>query len=337
MAEPGTVRAPGVALFRLEFGGRAGWGHLVRSGALAAELRRRGWRCDLWTDSSVDAVPAELRDAFDGLRRAAGSSHVPAGCDWLVIDHYGTSDDDIAAWRAGFSGGIVAMDDDRARTLASADLVVNPRLGLAESPYASGVKALLGERYALVRPAFRSPIRPQWLSPSGTTPVLVMLGGTDPAGATSEALHALADVDAAGMVPLVVHPGQPAPCGAAREAFARFAHAQWLGSLEAGRLAGWMAHARFAISAAGGSLYELAVVGVPFVSIVVADNQRGLAEAARARWGMPSVVAGPGLRHELAQAIAALRIRLANTGAASPMIDGRGAERVADVMSGRAD
>jgi len=324
MGEPGQTGAR-VALFRLEFGGAHGWGHLVRSGALAAALRARGWRCVLWTASGRGSVPEELIEPFADLVPFTGASvGVPLPCDWLVVDHYGASDEQLRRWRAGLRGRMLAIDDEMQRRLDAADLVLNTRLGLRESRYAAGVATLLGEHYALLRAGLRDPAAPAWTAPPGATPVLVMLGGTDPTGATGAVLAAL---DPAGIVPIVVGGRRERP-----EALTRFASSVWLTGVNARELAGWAGLCRFAVSAAGGTLYELAALGLPFVAVVVAENQRAFAAAAAARWKLPCVADGPGLRDELAAAVRALISDLENARAALTGIDGRGAERVAEAM-----
>lgn len=316
------------ALFRLEFGGATGWGHLVRSGALASELQARGWRCDLWTGSAVDSVPAELREPFERvLSYPGGAATVPAGYDWLVIDHYGTSDGGIRAWRAGFRGRILAIDDEARRGLDAADLVLNARLGLTESPYAPGVATLLGERFALLRRGLGEPSVPVWTPSSDVMPVLVMLGGTDPAGATDVVLEVLADLDSEGLAPVVIRPGATRPV-----ALARFRSAVWLDGVNAHQLAGWAGVCGMAVTAAGGTLYELAALRVPFVSVVVAENQRLLALEAARRWGMPSVAVGATLRVDLGGAVRRLRGNLDDARARLIGIDELGAARVAAAM-----
>jgi spore coat polysaccharide biosynthesis predicted glycosyltransferase SpsG len=161
-------------------------------------------------------------------------------------------------------------------------------------------------------------------------PVLVMMGGTDPAGATASVLEALADVDATCFVPVVVRPGVSTPAGLEAAALVRFSSTVWLSGVNARELAGWARVCRFAVSAAGGTLYELAALRLPFVSIVVAENQQVFAAEIEARWGMPRVVAGSTLRNDLAPAVRDLLGKREWPGA--PAVDGRGAQRVADAM-----
>lgn len=320
------------ALFRLEFGGPLGWGHLVRSGALAAELRRRGWRCDLWTGSAATGVPRELSAVFTRTVPLDGADlEVPDGYAWIVVDHYATSDDRLRAWRGQGRGRILAVDDEAVRTLAAADLVLNARLGLERSPYAANVPALLGTPFCLLRPGLWKPQVPAWSVPPGVRPVLVTLGGTDPAGALDKALEALADVGAEVLAPIVVSPAGIAAHSRAADVVRRFPHAVVLGATSAVDLAGWMSVCRLAISAGGGTLYELAALRLPFVAVVVAENQRSLAEAAQAHWEMPFVIFGPNAREELAAAVRCMLAR-PGWGRASFGVDALGACRVADAM-----
>jgi len=315
--------------FRLEFGGSSGWGHLVRSGALAAELGARGWECGLWTASETGALPEELCRPFaTRVRWVEGDS--PPPCRWLVVDHYGVNDEALAAWRAAHPQlRILVIDDMAQRRCHAAQLVLNSRPGLANSPYAAGVPTLLGERYALLRPGLRTPEQPRWCAPDAAEAVLVLLGGTDPTGAAHDVLEALADAGAGCLAPVLVRPGGQRPPG-----LERFRHAVYVDTVNAAQLAGWAGRCRFAVSAAGGTLLELAFLRLPFVAVVVADNQLAFAAAVQAGWGQPQVTAGPGLRQALAGAIERLRVGAVPVPGA---VDGRGAARVAERLCAEAD
>lgn len=319
------------ALFRLEFGGSIGWGHVVRCGALAAELRQRGWRCDLWTGSEPACLPSAVRDPFAAVVPFCSGSSLPDGYRWTVVDDYSTSDEVLEAWRCRFPGKILVVDDEARRRLVAAHLVLNSRPGLDTSTYPPGVAALLGERYALLRAGLQRPVHPDWAPPAGTTPVLVMLGGTDPAGLTPVVLEALAATDAAGLVPVVIRPSGSGRADREEITMRRFPSFVQLSAVNDRELAGWAARCRMAVSAAGGTLFELAALRLPFVSVVVAGNQREFAGNIARLWGMPCVENGAELKPDL---IAAVRSVLANLGRerAWPSVDFCGAQRVADAM-----
>lgn len=318
-------------VFRFELGGATGWGHLARCAALAHELRRHGWNTVAWTDGDLRVAPDDLREPFPAVRDVQSG---PGTADWIVVDWYGMSDEELRGLRSSAERAhVLVIDDEATRTLAAADVVVNPRLGLERAGYATGT-CLLGERYALLRAGLRMPAPVAIPFPAEVTPVLVVPGGTDPQGIAVEALHALADVDASHLVPVLVRSRTLPGSDAVERALARFAHPVWLERLSAAELAGWAAACRFAISACGGTLYELALVGLPFIGVVVADNQRAFAREVEERWQMPVVDAREIKRSELVAAVQSMLAR--PPGARVPIggIDGMGTSRIADVMDG---
>jgi spore coat polysaccharide biosynthesis predicted glycosyltransferase SpsG len=316
-------------VFRLEFGSLAGWGHLARSSALAAELRARGWTCSLWTDGDPAAAPDDLLVPFSEVRPVrSGSGDAP----WIVVDHYGVRDAELRQLRetAPIAHWLV-IDDEARRTLDAADLVLNTRLGLTSAQYGCP-RMLLGERYALLRAGLRAPATVPASFAAGQIPVLVMIGGTDPRGLTATIVDALAEVDAQRLLPVVVRSRGLDGGDAVAAALRRFPQHVWLEKLSASELAGWANACQFAVSACGGALYELAYLGLRFVGVVVAENQREMARAVAERWHLPIVDAPGGERagvvSGLRQLLASPRRERASLGG----IDGLGAARVADAV-----
>lgn len=314
-------------VFRLRCGGAFGWGHLARCAALAAELQARGTSCHLWGDQIPEKAPADFGAVFDRHHLFVDQPKA----DWVVVDDLGANDDflrDLRRLLDSRGGRMLVIDDDCRRSIDAADLVLNTRLGLRKSPYAPKVTALLGEEYALLRPGLNKPAAVVSGFPEDAKPVLVMLGGTDPREWTADVLHGLADTGTGEFAPVVVFSKSDRGVEGISGALARFAQSAWLESVDAATLAGWAAHAKFAISAAGGTLLELAALKVPFVSVVVADNQEPLARQARETWGMPFIDGASDIRSAVTQAIGSL------PGASQfcPEIDDRGASRVASCM-----
>lgn len=330
------------AVFRLEFGGERGWGHLVRCAALAEELQRRDWMCGLWTSGSLAGLPAELGRAFSRVVAlapdwAANPPPEVIAANQCIIDLYDFSDDELENFQGRLrseSGEnaprVLVIDDEATRSLAGADLILNARLGLANSPYAPQTRALLGERYALLRSGLRGPADATISFSSRAMPVLIMFGGTDPAQMTAVTLNALADVDTEKFVPIVVRSRFQEGKQAVAEALLRFAEFQQVEGLNAAALAGWARHCKFAITAAGGSAYELAFLGLPFVSVVVAANQREQARAMDRHWQMPVVDVQK--EHRFAISGAVRRLLAGISREAILAIDGKGAARVADAI-----
>ncbi|MGH8018559.1 MAG: hypothetical protein ACREIA_09750 [Opitutaceae bacterium] len=334
-------------LFRLDFSRRTGWGHLARCAALAGELRSRGWECVLCTDGDLAGAPPELRDVYHRVVSAGPGwelhppKDVRAG-DWIVVDDYSVGDLQLRQLAKALSDGnltrrprVLVMDDEGHRRLDAADLVLNSRLGLERSPYAPEVAALLGTRFALLRPGLARPESVTLPLPTGADGVLIMLGGTDPRGFTPVVIEALGDIDPARFCPVIVRARETPDAGVIRRALDRFAVSVWLERLDASSLAGWARCCSFAVSAAGGALYELALLRLPFVAIVVAENQRALAAEVRTRWRLPVVDVEEDVRGAVATAFRAL-IASNETARREALaripIDTRGPARVAEMM-----
>jgi hypothetical protein len=140
------------------------------------------------------------------------------------------------------------------------------------------------------------------------------------------ALDALADVDAREFAPVVI--------GATAQ-LSRFSASVPLAAIDAPTLAAWARVCRFAISAAGGTLYELALLRLPFVAVVAAENQRVFAAEVADRWRMPVIDAGNDLRAKISAAIRELVARAAADSTAAESfatIDASGPARVANAM-----
>jgi spore coat polysaccharide biosynthesis predicted glycosyltransferase SpsG len=228
---------------------------------------------------------------------------------------------------------LLVIDDEATCRFDAADIVLNSRLGLVSAGYASA-RTLLGEKYALLRPGLRTPA-PVASPPDGA--MLVMLGGTDPRGQTANVLHALAEVGAAQFAPIVVRSRQLPGGEDVARALERFSASEWIERADAPTLAGWARACRFAVSACGGAAYEFAFLGLPFVGLIVADNQAALGREVEARWKLPIIDARA---HAVAADIGAgvRRLLLANptsgVRASYGGIDGHGAARVAETMWG---
>ena len=334
-------------VFRLNPSRRTGWGHLARCAALASELRARGWWCALWADGDLSDAPPDLRFVYHKTLAAGPDwQEMPppevTTADWVVVDEYGIDDMQLKRLAGVLSRGkstrcprLLVLDDEGRRRLDAANLVLNSRLGLERSLYAPNVSVLLGARYALLRTGLARPedVAPPF--PPDAEAVLVMLGGTDPRGLTPHVLEALADIDPVRFCPVVVRTHQSHDADAIRQALDRFSASAWLEGLGASTLAGWARCCSFAISASGGSLYELAYFRLPFVAIVVAENQRALAAEVATHWKMPVVDVDADVRKAVSSAFRALISADAATrksALASVLIDGQGAARVVDAM-----
>jgi UDP-2,4-diacetamido-2,4,6-trideoxy-beta-L-altropyranose hydrolase len=328
-------------VMRADGGATIGLGHVVRCLALAGALAERGARVTFLTRAGEPAVLARLAaggfavapvPAGDGpvtgvpalLERAAA-----LGARAAVVDVHGLTVDEQAAIRA--AGLRLTVIDDLARGRFVADVVLNQNADARPEAYAAAphTRLLLGPRYALLRPAF---VGRTAAPPAGRPRVLLTMGGADPDNVTLQVLRQADALDADFALDVVLGPAFAH--GDAVAAAARAARHPVAMHRDPGDLAGLMAGAALALSAAGTTCWELAHLGVPAVLVVLADNQAGNAAGLAAAGfalslGVAARLSAPALREALAALLAdpARRARMAAAG--RRLVDGGGAARVA--------
>ncbi len=146
-------------------------------------------------------------------------------------------------------------------------LLVDIDPGAAEKPrILDGVRLLAGPKYALLRREFRASKYPRNFGAT-IARVLVMLGGEDVRKQTDVVLEGLARAGFGGTA-VVVAREEPSP--------------DFPYSIEHHELIENMAEVMFscdlAVTAAGGTVWELCATGTPSVVVVSADNQRSIGD-----------------------------------------------------------
>lgn len=310
-------------LFVCDAGPGVGGGHVMRCLTLAGALMAKGAACAF----------VRTPEAADILARYAPDMPLAdeaVEADLVVLDSYRMAPAVETAWRARAKQ--LAVIDDLARP-HDADLVLDPSFGREARDYSAPV-VLAGPAYALVRPAFAA-ARAVALARRSEPPqrCLVSLGLTDVGGITGRVAAALAD---SGLV-LDVVVGAGAPSLAALQALADAGRVTL--HVDSDDMAGLITRADVCVGAGGSSVWERACLGLPTVTLILADNQRdmamkldaaGVTLALDARW--------PGLEGRLADAVGRLLrdagLRAGLSAKSAEICDGLGAERVAEGLLG---
>lgn len=257
--------------------------------------------------------------------------------DWLVVDHYALDARWLGLMRQ-CAERLFVIDDVADRRL-DCDLLLNQNLELsADDQYVNLVPArcrmLLGPQYALLRPAFaelREASRPARKGLS----IFVFLGGGDLDGVTILALDAIKTIREPSMTADVIV-GSANPNGPAIRRWAK--DCSWLGVHEGNaEIATLMAGADIAIGAAGTTTWERACLGVPSVMVVLAENQRRIAQAVEGIGA--AVLAGDWenvrtdmIVRRLTPLVRSASARSAMRDAAMRLTDGKGSARVVKEM-----
>ena len=281
---------------------------------------------------AIEEVPAgEDAEATAAMAKRAGAH-------WVVVDGYGFGAEYQQRIQAsGFP--VLFIDDYGHGGQYSAELVLNQNISADATWYekrSEKTRLLLGTDHSLLRREFRSRGKLRSMFPEAARNVLITLGGADAENVSALALSALAHLGLAEVeVKIAVGPANPHG-DELRAAAGRLGIPIELvrADLQMPELMEW---ADVAVSATGGTSWELLFMQVPFVGISVADNQRPAARrlgemglAVTLDWSprMPA--------DEIATALKALipdqhrRSVMARRG--RELVDGNGVERVIAAM-----
>ena len=341
-------------VIRADADSRMGTGHVMRCLALARAWQERGGRVVLAGHIGSDSLrqrlsgqgielmglvsgppAAEEMQWLDTLRRQQAGR---AEESWIVLDGY--QFDQPYQQRLRRSGLKLLVIDDYAHLPAyDADLLLNQNPGGEKLDYQTPPETVLlrGGKYVLLRREFLEARRREIAdSPEQAARLLITLGGADPDNATLKVMEALQRLELPAVQAKIIVGPANSHLPLLRE---------WMrgGSLSAELLvdvhdmAPLMQWADAAVTAGGSTCWELACLGVPALVITLADNQRGVARImAESGAGLDC-----GWHHalqpdQLAGAIAALcrnrRQRQAMHAAGRALVDGEGADRVAERM-----
>ena len=345
------MRHPGTLLIRADAGEKIGSGHVMRCLALAqawqdagGEVRHTGTALPPALAVRLAAeriVPTVLTDAPGSPADAARTTALARDCgaDWLVIDGYQFGADYQRALAA--SGARVLVNDDFGSIGEYvADAILDQNLGARENAYArrgATTQLLLGPRFALLRREFT-----RWRDWSREIPaegrrILVTLGGSDPDNATLQVIEALRQVKVDGLEAVIVagggNPHREKLAAAVRAAGRGFRLLTDVSNLDE-----LMAWADLAVAAGGSTSWERALLGLPGLVVVLAENQRGIAQALGAAecaidLGWARELRVPQLAADITAALRDGGWRARAAEQSRRLVDGRGAERVVETLT----
>ncbi|MDR3358357.1 MAG: UDP-2,4-diacetamido-2,4,6-trideoxy-beta-L-altropyranose hydrolase [Desulfovibrio sp.] len=280
-------------------------------------LRERLAKTDIRVTEVDGSVPVR-ENPQDLLARMDGTK-----ADWLALDgyHFGT-DCHKAARRAGC--GLLVIDDYNHLPEYHCDILLNQNPGSDDFVYKGGIgRKLLGPKYALLRPEFSAARRKaeQRVFSGSARNILLTLGGGDCSARLEHIARHCALPALAGCALTVV-------AGAMPEENIRTALKHCPARLEILRSVDDMPALLLAtdlcVTAGGGTCWELCCLGVPFLTVEVAENQAGIVSGLQKRGFTPMLTEENFCRF---MDDAELRAHVASLGLA--MVSGEGAFAVA--------
>ncbi len=337
-------------LIRADASPHIGTGHVMRCLALAQAWREVGGHSTFL--SAVDAPLLEERLKADGMSVTHLGSKPGSGDDtretvamarqlgakWVVADGYHF---DTEFQRGIKDAGLhlLYVDDAGYAGMFLADLVLNQNVSADESLYANrpaGTQLLLGTRYALLRREFW-----KWRGWKRNVPdiaanVLVTLGGSDPDNLTRQILQSLLALKTPGLLVRAVI-GAANPHGQSLRELVDSSPGRFELIGNTSEMPELMAWADLAVAAGGSTCWELALMGLPMVLLVLADNQRAVAagverEGAAINLGWNTSLAAGHMLEVLDGAIRDPAGRRAMSERGARLVDGYGASRVAAIL-----
>jgi len=279
------------AAFRADSSITIGTGHLFRCLTLADALRRKGGTVSFFCRdlpgnliSNVEEMKIPVHrlsfdreagiswemDARDTLRRIADAAKI----DWLVVDHYALD----RRWEKElrpFARKIMAIDDlaDRPH---DCDLLLDQNLHEFPNRRYAGLvpehcRRIFGPRNALLRPEFMEARKTLRDRDGVVRRILVFFGGSDLTDETSKALEALRRLGRPDIVVDVVVGGANPHQERVRQSCLGMGNVRC--HFQIRNMAERMAKADLAIGAPGTATWERCYLGLPTVTLVLAENQ----------------------------------------------------------------
>jgi len=335
----------GILLVRADAAVTSGTGHVMRCLALAQAWQHAGGDVIFAMAQSTVAIQERLRSetvkvvAIHGVPGSAEDMQQTIDAalfhkaEWLVVDGYHFDAHYVSELQNVLS--LLVIDDNGELESYSSELVLNQNVHARAEMYAKrapSTRLLLGPRYALLRNEFTAYRNWARKVPERGTRILLTMGGSDPKDLTPRILSALADLSIDNLQIRVVVGGSAENRSGVAEKAERFPGRVEVMSNVA-NMAESMVWADLAIAGAGTTGWEMGLLGVPAILVVVAENQRFIAQHL-ARIGA-AVNAGPAesldcsfLAQITAELLGSGDRRLEMSQSARQLVDGLGSDRV---------
>jgi UDP-2,4-diacetamido-2,4,6-trideoxy-beta-L-altropyranose hydrolase len=218
---------------------------------------------------------SQFQDAEDTI-----TALLDAKVDWIIVDHYSLD----CTWEVKlrpYTDNIMVIDDLANRKHAC-DLLLDQNYYPKEfNPYLNLVspacRILLGPKYALLRPEFAHLRAQTNHSDNQIHRVLIFFGGIDEGDYTSKAIKAISALkNETFAVDVVIGDQHPNKDNIVRICQQLSYHCH----VQTNKMAELIAQAYIGIGAGGSSTWERCALGLPTITLCVADNQRALCQNA---------------------------------------------------------
>lgn len=291
---------PSNLVIRTDANSTIGTGHLMRCIALAQAWQEKGGNVTFLSRCQNEALqrriieegfefvfverqhpdPSDLKQVLKKSKNLQNGNCIP----WLVLDGYHFDSDYQKSIREA-GNRLLVIDDYNHLPHYHADILLNQNIGAKLIPYSCDLKTikLFGPKYALLRTEFLI-WKERIQQHEDQHRIMVTLGGADPENITLKVLRALLQMRLKDFsVDVIVGPANPNirelefEIQCAKEASVPIANSIQLHySINMPEI---MAMTDVAISAGGSTCWELCFFGKPFLVLILAENQCGIARS----------------------------------------------------------
>ena len=337
-------------IIRVDAGTTIGTGHLMRCLALAEAWKKHGGQAVFITVCESDILLKRLRkedfkvirlekpypDPHDWKITSQELKLNPSA--WIVLDGYHF--DDSYQLRIKEMGHRLMVIDDMAHfEHYYADIILNQNINAEKLEYKCepSTKLLLGTSHVLLRQEFWPWKDWQRQIPKVAKNILVTLGGSDPDNVTLKVIHALEKVEV-GKLEVTVIVGDSYPYYDLLKTTAIESRLSIRLKQNTRHIPELMAWADLAVSAGGSTCWELAYMGVPTNTIILAENQVSVAEGlskvgAAYNFGWYNLLNETHIAKVLTEHMFSYDIRFSFINCGKSLIDGNGIKRVSRLLS----
>jgi UDP-2,4-diacetamido-2,4,6-trideoxy-beta-L-altropyranose hydrolase len=283
------LEKPGHLIICAECGIQVGTGHVMRCLALAQTWKRAGGAVTFLLREGLAGIEERIHAEgilLERLPKECGQSPeafvrvvLGLGSTIAVLDGYrfGASEQAVLS---GAGIDVLTVDDYGHATDYPVRWVLNQNAYAAPEMYArTNAQLLLGPSYALLRDEFLPWIGWKRSIPDRARKILITIGGSDPDNASEQVLRSLEFLERNNKdleVVLVVGSGNPH--WASLEAAGERCTVPVRIARSVQDMPALMAWADVAIAGAGVTSYELCYMGLPSLLLIIAENQRRIAE-----------------------------------------------------------
>lgn len=271
-------------LFRCDASPEIGSGHVMRCLTLAHYFANTGWICEfISSEVTLKTVPALQKSNYIVHTPNTPIDHT----DLLVVDHYGLDIDyehNARTW-----ADRIAVIDDLADRAHDCDLLIDQTLGRKEEEYQNltpeSCRILTGSRYAILRSQFldsRSLVPDRRSQTPAIKTILIFPGSTNVHNITGKILNAFENYKKTPFILDVVLSSTAQNLSDIRNTIESMnesnIHTLNL-HLDVEDMASMMMRADLAIGAGGTTSWERCCLGLPTLTIELADNQKDVLQS----------------------------------------------------------